>query len=61
MENQINALRLERDEIDLLIRPDLKNITLLEFNKAEEAIRAGELATRAHLKDIRALQGGGRA
>ncbi len=57
MENQINALRLERDEIDILIRPDLKNITLLEFNKAEEAIRAGELATRAHLDSIRALQG----
>lgn len=57
MENQINALRLERDEIDLLIRPELKNITLLEFNRAEEAIRAGELATRALLDNIRALRG----
>lgn len=44
MENEINQLRLERNEIDLLIRPDLKSIALLDFHRAAEAIRAGEAA-----------------
>jgi NTE family protein len=57
MENEINALRLERNRIDVLIRPDLNGITLLEFHRAAEAIRAGEEATRSLIKDIRALAG----
>jgi len=55
MENEINSLRLARDEADVLLRPELNGVTLLEFNKAHEIIRAGEEATRAELAVIRAL------
>ncbi|OHB32926.1 MAG: hypothetical protein A2X84_04890 [Desulfuromonadaceae bacterium GWC2_58_13] len=55
MENEINTLRLERDEADLVIRPELNGITLLEFHKAEQAIRAGERATREKIAQIRSL------
>jgi NTE family protein len=55
MENEINTLRLERDEADLLIRPELNGITLLEFHKAELAIRAGEQATREKIARIHSL------
>ncbi len=55
MENQINALQLERNEADLVIRPDLNGITLLEFNRAAEAIRAGEKEARARLPEILSL------
>jgi len=41
LENQINTLRLERDSVEVLIRPELKGITLLEFHRAAEAINAG--------------------
>ncbi|BCR04181.1 phosphoesterase [Desulfuromonas versatilis] len=58
MENQINALQLDRNEADLVIRPDLNGITLLEFNRAAEAIRAGELETRARMPEILRLVGG---
>jgi NTE family protein len=57
MENEINALRLERDEIDLLIRPDFGDISLLDFHRAAEAIRAGEKETRRLLPQIRDLAG----
>ncbi len=57
MENQINTLQLERNESDLLIRPDLNGITLLEFHRAKEAIRAGEEATRSLLGKIRQMAG----
>lgn len=52
MENQINDLRLEQNNIDVLIRPDLAGINLLEFNRAAEVIRAGAEATRKHLDAI---------
>jgi NTE family protein len=55
MENQINELRLEKDHIDILIRPELAGINLLEFNRADEAIRAGEEATAKLLDKIRDL------
>lgn len=55
MENEINTLRLERAEADLLIRPELNGITLLEFHKAEQAIRAGERETRDKLRKIYSL------
>jgi NTE family protein len=57
MENEINELRLARNDIDVLIRPDLSGLTLLEFHRADEAIRAGEAATRPLLRKIRALAG----
>lgn len=49
LENQINSLRLDRENIDILIRPELNHITLLEFHKAAEAIEAGRLATHKML------------
>lgn len=58
MENEINALRLERNHLDILIRPDLNGITLLEFHRAAEAIRAGEDATHKVIDKIRALVAG---
>lgn len=45
LENQINSLRLDNEKVDVLIRPELSNITLLEFHKAAEAIEAGRVAT----------------
>lgn len=50
MENQINSLRLEQDQIDLLIRPDLKDINLLEFHRAGEIIGIGKKATAEALR-----------
>lgn len=57
MENQINDLRLERDRIDVLIRPELSDLNLLEFHRAGEAIAAGADATRRALDQIRRLAG----
>ncbi len=57
MENQINALRLEKNQIDLLIRPPLNGINLLEFHRAAEAIAAGEEATRKVMPKIRKMAG----
>lgn len=53
MENQINNLRLEKVGIDVLIRPTLSQMTLLEFHRASEAIAAGEESTRSVLPEIR--------
>jgi NTE family protein len=55
MENVINELRLRQNPHDLIIRPHLDGITLLEFYRAEEIIAAGEKATRAALPDIEYL------
>ncbi len=55
MENEINSLRLTRDGADVLLRPDLNGVTLLEFHKAREIIRAGEEGAHADIAAIRAL------
>ncbi len=55
MENQINDLRLEKEAIDLLIRPSFNNISLLDFHRAQESIKAGEIATRQLLPKVRQL------
>ena len=52
MENQINSLRIQQDNIDLLIRPEMKEITLLEFHRAEESISAGKAATLSALQAL---------
>jgi NTE family protein len=57
MENKIATLQLQQNHIDLLIRPPLGNITLLEFNKAREAIQAGERAARSRIRELRSLAG----
>jgi len=55
MENMINELHLRQNPHDLIIRPRLDGITLLEFHRAKEVIAAGEMATRAALPDIEYL------
>lgn len=57
MENEINSLRLSRYDADLLIRPDLNGLNLLEFHRAEEIIEAGVQATLPLVEKIRALVG----
>ncbi len=56
MENRINALQMERNHVDVLIRPDFKDLTMLEFHRAVEAIAAGEKAARLALPQLRALR-----
>jgi NTE family protein len=41
METQISVTRLKTDPPDLLIRPNLGHLRLLEFNRAQEAIAEG--------------------
>lgn len=52
MENEINQLRLDRNTLDLVIRPRLNDITLLEFHRADEIIAAGEAAAKEALPRI---------
>jgi NTE family protein len=55
MENEINQLRLDRNDIDLLIRPGFNNIALLDFHRAAEAIQAGEAAAGKFADQLRSL------
>lgn len=55
MENVINELQLRQNPRNLIIRPMLEGITLLEFHRAKEVIAAGEAATRAALPEIEYL------
>ena len=55
MENVINELHLRQNPHDLIIRPALEGITLLEFHRAEEIIAAGEASARAVLPEIEYL------
>ena len=55
MENVINELHLRQNHHDLIIRPELEGITLLEFHRAEEIIAAGEAAARTVLPEIEYL------
>lgn len=55
MENEINALRLSKNHVDLLLRPALRNLTLLEFHRAAEAIKAGTDIARSELPALRKL------
>jgi NTE family protein len=55
MENVINDLHLRQNPHDLIIRPSLEGITLLEFHRAKEVIAAGEASTRAALPRIEYL------
>ena len=52
MENQINDLRLAQNHIDLLLRPHFDDFNLFEFNRASDAIRAGEAEARSQLSAI---------
>ena len=55
MENVINELHLHQNPHDLLIRPSLNGITLLEFHRAKEIIAAGEASAMAALTEIEYL------
>ena len=55
MENVINELHLRQNPHDLLIKPSLNDITLLEFHRAKEVIAAGEASARAALPKIEYL------
>ena len=55
MENVINELHLRQNLHNLIIRPSLDGITLLEFHRAKEVIAAGEAATRNALTEIEYL------
>ncbi|WP_440903985.1 patatin-like phospholipase RssA [Catenovulum sp. SX2] len=51
MQNHITRSRLMADPPDILLQPKVAHIGILEFNRAEEAIKIGEQAVRniAHL------------
>lgn len=49
METQITAAKLKTDPPDLLIRPNLGHLTLLEFHRAQEAISEGYREARARV------------
>jgi NTE family protein len=49
MEAQIAETRLKIDRPDLLIRPSVGGFNFMEFHRADEAIRAGYLATKEQL------------
>ena len=55
MENVINELHLRQNPHDLLVRPPLNDVTLLEFHRAKEIIAAGEASARAALPEIEYL------
>lgn len=55
MENVINELHLRQNPHDLILRPALEGITLLEFYRAEEIIAAGETCAKAALPKILGL------
>jgi len=55
MENVINELHLRQNPHDLLIKPSLNGITLLEFHRAKEIMAAGEVSARAALPEIEYL------
>ncbi len=55
MENVINELHLRQNPQDLIIRPSLNGITLLEFHRAKEIMAAGEASARAALPEIEYL------
>jgi len=55
MENVINELHIGRNPQDLILRPTLDGVTLLEFYRAKEVIAAGEATTREALPQLEYL------
>ncbi|MFO8062635.1 MAG: patatin-like phospholipase family protein [bacterium] len=54
-ESRIAEYKLEADEPDLLVKPDMTSINHFDFIKAEEAIAIGEKAARDNIDKIRKL------
>lgn len=57
-QNEIVRLRAELRAPDLVLRPAVADVGLLEFYRADEAIEAGRTAAQEQLADIRALADG---
>jgi NTE family protein len=57
MQDQITRTRLAGDPPDILIQPRLAQIGVMEFNRAEETIDAGEAAMKALLPALQGLIG----
>ena len=58
-QDRITRARLAADPPDVTIRPDLGHIGLLEFDRAAEAIEAGERAAEHAISELRAILTGG--
>ncbi|MDY6787715.1 MAG: hypothetical protein SVK54_06290, partial [candidate division WOR-3 bacterium] len=54
-ESRIAEYKLEADEPDLLLKPDMASINHFDFIKAEEAIKIGERAARDSIDKIKKL------
>lgn len=52
MESQISALRLSQEKVDIIIKPEISHIYMLEFHKAGKLIEAGYKATKKMLGKI---------
>ena len=57
-QDRITRARLAGDPPDVTIRPDLGHIGLLEFDRAAEAIEAGERATAAAISELELIIAG---
>ena len=51
-QRQITSIRLKLDPPDLLIQPDVQDISTMEFHRAGDAIQAGYDAARQALASI---------
>lgn len=46
-------IRLNRDEMDFLIEPEVGDVGITDFTKKKELIEAGRKATRKHVGKIK--------
>lgn len=53
--DRMTRVRLATDPPDVIVPPDIKGIAVLEFDRADEAIRVGAEAAKAALHQIEAL------
>jgi NTE family protein len=53
--DRMTRVRLATDPPDVIVTPDIKGIAVLEFDRADEAIRVGAEAVKAALPQIEAL------
>lgn len=52
-QNEVAKLRLQLNKPDVLIKPDLKKMNWLEFDKGEYALKQGELAAKEKMDKIK--------
>jgi NTE family protein len=53
--NELTVEKLKASCVDVVVKPDFKDITVFEFDRVEEIIKKGEDAARKALPDIRKL------